>query len=316
MPITEKYISLDGLGEFYTKLKGELAKSTGSVLPVAYATAAGSATYDSANNQISTYYIHQIDFTPSGGDNTQPTALTPTNGAVTIDLSGYALKTEITAALHFKGVVATQAALPSTAATASVGDLYIVTTGPDAGETNVEYVCTASTAGEGGAADTVTWEKLGPTKDFSGFATKVSGATAGNLAGLDASGNLTDSGVAASKLAGTGAVADNDSNFVTGDTVYDYVNDSNHHLVNTIESITINGGSALTPDASKNVDITVPVAASSIADGESGYATGDQVYDYVANTANVTKVFDASTTPAHVDNLYEATATEIDALFV
>ena len=36
--------------------------------------------------------------------------------------------------------------------------------------------------------------------DFSGFATKVSGASNGDLAGLDANGNLTDSGVAASNV--------------------------------------------------------------------------------------------------------------------
>ena len=38
------------------------------------------------------------------------------------------------------------------------------------------------------------------TFDFSGFATKVSGATAGNVAGLDANGNLTDSGVASANI--------------------------------------------------------------------------------------------------------------------
>ena len=38
------------------------------------------------------------------------------------------------------------------------------------------------------------------TFDFSGFAEKVSGATAGHVAGLDANGNLTDSGVAAADI--------------------------------------------------------------------------------------------------------------------
>ncbi|MBQ9719754.1 MAG: hypothetical protein IJV64_03575 [Oscillospiraceae bacterium] len=38
------------------------------------------------------------------------------------------------------------------------------------------------------------------TFDFSGFAEKVAGATNGDLAGLDANGNLTDSGVAAANV--------------------------------------------------------------------------------------------------------------------
>ena len=38
------------------------------------------------------------------------------------------------------------------------------------------------------------------TFDFSGFAEKVSGATSGNFAALDANGNLTDSGVAAANV--------------------------------------------------------------------------------------------------------------------
>ena len=49
---------------------------------------------------------------------------------------------------------------------------------------------------------------------------------------------------------------------------------------NVIESISVNNV-AQTVDANKNVNITVPTVASAIADSDTGYATGDQVYDYV-----------------------------------
>ena len=53
------------------------------------------------------------------------------------------------------------------------------------------------------------------TFDFSGFAEKVSGATAGHVAGLDAEGNLTDSGVAAADIQQkvTGATSGNIASF-------------------------------------------------------------------------------------------------------
>ena len=53
------------------------------------------------------------------------------------------------------------------------------------------------------------------TFDFSGFAEKVTGATAGHVAGLDANGNLTDSGVAADDIQQkvTGATSGNIASF-------------------------------------------------------------------------------------------------------
>jgi len=315
-----KYVSLDGLNAFYGKLKTELAKASGSVLPVGYAAAAGKATSDAANNNIQSTYISEIKFLGSGETGSAealPTSDTAGAGqSVTINLSQYALKSEITAALHFKGVVATQAALPSS--NVAVGDVYIVTTDND-GDSNSEFICTS-------IDPSITWEKLGPTKDFSGFITKkTSGVTTGNLVKFAADGDIADAEISASDLSsalsalGTGTIASGDDYTVTGGTVYTYLTTAANHQQNTIETVKVNG-SALTPDANLAVDITVPVVAQSIADNETGYATGDQVFDYVAsyvgNTANVTKVFDDSETPAHVDNLYEATATEIQALFV
>ena len=72
--------------------------------------------------------------------------------------------------------------------------------------------------------------------DITGKADKVSGATADNFAGLDANGNLKDSGSKASDFAtaAQGAKADT-----------------------AIQSVKVNG-TALTPDANKAVDIEVP----------------------------------------------------------
>ncbi len=75
-------------------------------------------------------------------------------------------------------------------------------------------------------------------QDISGKADKVSGATTGNFAGLDANGNITDSGSKAGDFATTAQGAKADS---------------------AIQSVKVNG-SALTPDANKAVDITVPAA--------------------------------------------------------
>lgn len=71
-----------------------------------------------------------------------------------------------------------------------------------------------------------------------GKADKVSGATNGNFAGLDSNGNLTDSGSKSSDFATSAQGSKADS---------------------AIQSVKVNG-SALTPDANKAVDITVPAA--------------------------------------------------------
>ncbi|SEA79242.1 hypothetical protein SAMN04487851_11441 [Prevotella sp. tc2-28] len=73
-------------------------------------------------------------------------------------------------------------------------------------------------------------------QDISGKADKVASATNGNFAGLDANGNLTDSGAKASDFAtaAQGGKADT-----------------------AIQSVKVNG-TALTPDANKAVDIEVP----------------------------------------------------------
>ena len=73
-------------------------------------------------------------------------------------------------------------------------------------------------------------------QDISGKADKVSGATANNFAGLDANGNLKDSGAKASDFATAAQGTKADS---------------------AIQSVKVNG-TALTPDSNKAVDVEVP----------------------------------------------------------
>jgi hypothetical protein len=73
-------------------------------------------------------------------------------------------------------------------------------------------------------------------------------------------------------------IADNATGYATGDQVYDYVQ-ANKGDANVIESISVNGSAQTITN--KGVNITVPTVASAIADSDTGYATGDQVYDYV-----------------------------------
>lgn len=55
--------------------------------------------------------------------------------------------------------------------------------------------------------------------------------------------------------------------------IKEYINASN-----VIETVKVNG-SALTPDENKAVNVSVPVVANAIASGDTGYVTGDMVYN-------------------------------------
>ena len=74
-----------------------------------------------------------------------------------IDLSPYALKSDISTVFNYKGTVDTYANLPSS--NQVTGDVYIVTNGEGA-EDNQEYVWNGTA-----------WEALGTTVDLSGYAT-------------------------------------------------------------------------------------------------------------------------------------------------
>lgn len=79
------------------------------------------------------------------------------------------------------------------------------------------------------------------------------------------------------------AVADGDTGYTTGDQVYDYIeaNKSSWGDTNVIESISVNGTAQTITN--KGVNISVPTVAQSVSSGETGYVTGDQVYEILGD---------------------------------
>ncbi|MBQ3337578.1 MAG: hypothetical protein IJG80_09265 [Selenomonadaceae bacterium] len=143
------------------------------------------------------------------------TALTVTNKAVNIDLTPYALKTDIAGGLRVKGSVANYAALP---ANATVGDMYNIT---NAGGTDENGV--AIKAGDNVVKTETGWDNFGGTVDLSNYVQK------------DGAKQLSTEDFTTAfktKLEGIEAGAD----------------------VNVIESVKVDG-TALTVDANKAVNI-------------------------------------------------------------
>lgn len=307
MPTNTKYISVDRLSEFLTALRGKYAANalTGDYQVLH----AHNAKYDGHEHEISIYYatvsaletldgsaVKSISLYESGQDpehGGSATTLSPSAGVVTLDLHDYALKSEISAALHFRGVVATQDLLPTS--NVEVGDVYIVTT-DSAGQASTEFVCTAVTP-------SITWEKLGPTVDYTTFVTKKTAAN-GYIATFNASGDVVSTGVLASKLE-AGTVQQGDTHYVTCDQVNTVKEGLDKAM---IKSVKVNG-TALTPDANRAVDVSVPVLdVKLIGSGESSAAS-------VLNTTTHEATLDLSAYALSADIPEEAPASDITAMF-
>ena len=275
--------------------------------------------------------------------------LTITNKKVQIDLSDYALKSDITSVLDFKGTKADQASLPSSGN--KTGDVWAVSAD------NSEYVWTGSA-----------WEKLGPTIDLTGYVEKTQKVNNKALSGditLDGSDIALSTNYAAASTAAAPAAGDSidtavgklqkeiaDANaaattyaFAEGSTngafqvtptvggvagqaqsvsihglgsaayaeTTDFVSSTLTPAeagaqVNKIESITINGGSAL-PITNKNVDITIPSAE--VTDVQVK-GNGDNAYASVLD-GTVAKI-DLSAYALDADIIAITTA-EVDSLF-
>lgn len=143
------------------------------------------------------------------------TALTVTNKTVNIDLTDYALKSDIASGLRVKGSVANFAALP---ADATVGDMYNITAAGGTDENGV-----AIKAGDNVVKTETGWDNFGGTVDLSNYVQK------------DGAKQLsTEDFTTAFKTKLEGIEADAD--------------------VNIIESVKVDG-TALTVDANKAVNI-------------------------------------------------------------
>lgn len=147
--MANKYLTYDGFSYFWGKLKallnGKVNTEAGKGLSTNdYTTTEKSKLASIAEGaQVNVIETVQVNGSP----------LTPSSKAVNIDLSTYALKSDITAVLKYKGTKATVAELPSTDNT--VGDVWFVT------ENSAEY-----------AWDGTKWEMLGGSTDLSAYLTK------------------------------------------------------------------------------------------------------------------------------------------------
>lgn len=213
---SNKYVTTSGLGQFLSKIKEKYASNSATTYKVNHAI---SADNDANGNEITKTYYTIADFNTfkSGYDTFYKdttafnydkiwsirlkgnpndatygsgfTELTPdkTNRRIDIDLSAYALLTDITAVLQFKGTLNQYTDLPTTNGTTvngitynvKIGDVYLLKQGltydsaeddePVHTDYNVEYACVAIDS----STKAITWEKIGSSYDFSAYAEKT-----------------------------------------------------------------------------------------------------------------------------------------------
>lgn len=151
-------VKVGGLKTVTTRIKSEINKLNSVYAPLTEFT-----TVKSKVNSIEEgAQVNKIESITIGG-----TSQSIVNKVVELDLSAYALKNEIVAALNYKGSVANFAALPANAA---VGDIYNVTAAGGQDESGV-----AIKAGDNVVKTATGWDNLGGTVDLSGYVEKVNG---------------------------------------------------------------------------------------------------------------------------------------------
>lgn len=153
--MADKYLTHSGLSYFWSKLKtlfaGKVDVEAGKGLSTNDYTTTEKNKLAGVASKAQVNVLEGVQV--NGSD------LPITGKKVNVDLSPYALKTDITAVLKYKGTKATVAELPPTDNT--VGDVWFVT------ENSAEY-----------AWDGTKWEVLGGSTDLSSYLTK---AEAGNV---------------------------------------------------------------------------------------------------------------------------------------
>ena len=208
--LEKKYVDLAGLTTFSTSLKNKLKANSVSDWVVNYASIAGKATADEKGANIVATYLTKSDATATyvplsktiaglalstditasalrtqlnvedGSEKNKIVAIKIDNveqsigsdRSVTLDLSNYAKKTDITAVLKFMGVVSDINDLNTNhpASADQVGHVWIVASGSDK-DAYAEYVCVDN--GESASADKrYTWEKLGNGASLDGYYTQ------------------------------------------------------------------------------------------------------------------------------------------------
>lgn len=137
-------------------------------------------------------------------------------GSTAIDLSGYVTDAELTTALADYTTTANLTTLLA-AKQDTISDLATIRSGANAGASAYQKPATGIPKTDLASAVQTSLEKAdSAVQDISGKADKVSNATNGNFAGLDASGNLTDSGKSPSDFMASDGVTANPQGTVTG----------------------------------------------------------------------------------------------------
>ena len=276
MGFTEKkYVDLAGLTTFTNSLKNKLSGNSSSDWVVKYASNAGKATADGSGNDIVAAYLTKddarttyvpltkeiaglalsTDITASalrtqlnvedGSEKNKIVAIKIDNveqsigsdRSVTLDLSNYAKKDDITAVLKFMGVVSDVSKLP-TASKDQVGHVWIVASGSDK-DAYAEYVCVDNNGEtEGGYA----WEKLGNGASLEGYYTKgqidekftlLSLASTGAEGSFISTISQTAGKVSASATAFATSVAENGKVAPTSGAVYTAIEGAKSALIGT-----------------------------------------------------------------------------------
>ena len=203
----------------------------------------------------------------------------------------------------------TVAASDSTKASLALADSALQGVDTTPAGTNVQV-----TLGKNGKNVTVSVVETGLTEVLAKKADKVDSATAGNFAGLDVNGNLTDSGKKAADfaIAAQGAKADTAIQNVTGETAVD---NSNYVKV-SVEAAKTGTDVALTSHA----NVTTHTVSDAVVGTADGLATAADVKSYVDGQksavdtaiANMDADLDASGTPAHGGVFVMSGVTQVD----
>ena len=130
--------------------------------------------------------------------------LTISSKKVQIDLSGYALKSEVASAMDYKGSATGAAIAAKTASNTRSGDVYTCSENSGSFHEGLEYVAIVE-------GNSVTWEELGKWVDLSGYVQKTQKVNNHALSGdiiLDGSDIAISSGYAKASSASAVAAAD------------------------------------------------------------------------------------------------------------
>lgn len=148
--MANNYLGKTGLTKVIAWIKGELDKKVDKVSGKGLSTNDYTATDKNKVAGIASgAQVNVLETVKVNG-----TALTPTSKAVNIDLSSYAKKTDVEAAMHYKGIKNAVSDLPATGNI--IGDMWNVKS------TGANY-----------AWDGTAWDKLSENIDLSGLLTKT-----------------------------------------------------------------------------------------------------------------------------------------------